>query len=273
MILRQIQLGEVKESWTPRTFNTKLQLWFDQFSKSEVQKLEDFLDAKYMLRGEQVHERVSGYRVVEFANHSFVQMRGKGNLFEECRILDDAVRGYDEKEGYDSKSILRRESNQKHLSTRSKFPSLDEYHAAVMECADVKAMQAKWRYLKDLRDASSSLFIDILDNPKNSYDVGLYGGPKDHDLKRPLEGPIVKLTYMPFDSQKDVVKELRNMLLGDCEMEYETPRHKEVLNGILSGEIQEYSRCALFEYRERERKFGESGERESSLGLGGLIEY
>ncbi len=273
MILRRIQLveaGYIPADCLHEAFKDELRLWFDGFTDEKLKTLDDFLEDKYQLRAEveDVSSVAPGLRIVEFANQSLYWIQQEGNLCVRYNELYDELLCRSEQGEVDIEKQVRQEMNDHKLMRQAKFGDLGEYHNAFLDYADRVGKQAQLKFRGETLRAGSSVAVEILPDLREAPDGKPHllpdweDAPKDYVPEMPLTSAMVRLLVLPYTKQKDTVKELRNMLLGECEMKYETPRHKEVLDAVLKGDLKEYNRCALFEHRRGERGFGESGERE-----------
>ncbi len=251
MILRRIQLMEPRNSDGMPAFKDELRLWVDGVTDKSVQTLESFLEEKYQLKAEvpKGEMDVEGYRMIEFGNNSLYQLNMPGNLCLEYAKLQSTF------DTQDTSIRVLQELNEGRLLRGSKFETAEAYQIAQLDYVARAGKRQEQRMLRSILKEGRSVLVEVVADPEYAIAVGLYDAPKNYPKNPQITGSLMRLKFLPFAQQKDRVKELRNLLLGE-DMTYETPRHKEVLDGVLSGEIFQYNGQALFEYREWKGRIG-----------------
>ena len=252
MILRRIQLNEPRRASVPAAFQDELRLWVDGVSDENIKTLDDFLSDRYQLRAEASGSRVEGYREIEFGIGSLYHLRMPGNLILSCEKLAQELNSH----SMEIEQKHKQKQNDTMLLRGYKFENSAEYEAAQLDYASRVGKQHELKYLQDVLASGRSVFVEILKDPAKVIEVTGWGeAPKDYVKEMPLTGSMVMIKFLPFHEVNVAnVKDLRNMLLGE-DMRYETPRHKEVLDAVLKGDLKEYNGYALFEHRGGESGF------------------
>jgi len=253
MILRRIQLMEPRYlgEGVP-AFKDELRVWIDGVSDENIKTLDNFLTDKYLLRAEASGSRVDGYRTLEFANNSLYQLRMPGNL---CMVY---TRVKHELDNY--YRAVRSDLNEQKLQRGIKFESAQTYQETLLAFIRNAEKTYGLRMLQSTLESGSSVLVEVLADPTKVIEVTSWGDAPKGDLdNEPLSGSLVRLRFLPYEKQTETVRELRNLLVGEMDMTYETPLHKKILNEVLDGSRKEYNEYAIFEYREQQRKLQEQG--------------
>lgn len=232
MILRKIQLKDENEyGLLPNFFNNKLMLWFDGFKEEDVEKLDKFFLENYHLKYEDNNIK-QGIITTEYANNSLYDFNVKGNLYEyykkELKLTGLRKLIIDHKESIEKDPAKHEEDIKEYFRKKTEMENRSLYFE------DLE------KYLKD----GSSLVLSVIKD-FGSINYGSRHMDAPYDYGNPeFQLNMAKISMMPV--KYDVLRELTGLLVGQG-LDYETKRHKDIYQGIISENIKKYEGHAYYE--------------------------
>ena len=239
MILRKIYLEDRKalirhEFDLSRFFDDRLILWFDKFTKEDVKKLDDFLLENYHLKYEDKSESLKdkSMKLIEYANNSLYFHHNEGNLikhYDKLQVREHCLR--------------YPENNENDPVTHAN--KIKEYFTKTTE-RELKSEISKG--LEEYLKQGSFVTVSIINDLKYlNYTSHHMDAPYDYG-NRIFQPTMLKLSLMPV--KNNILRGLTGLLVGQG-LDYETPRHKEIFEGIIKGNIKEYSGNAYYEHNKK----------------------
>ncbi len=209
--------------------------------------LDTFLGGKYQLKQEAPAEELTGVDIVEYANQSLFFLGNETtNLWKHLKEKKDEYL-----------DLLSDELKDNTPGNDIPFTSNAlEYSNAIKNAfTQITKKMTKLQYHQNLehhlQTGSSAMLFYANQLQSFKADTWTMDHPSDDWNSEPLQPQIIKLSFQPF--RKDVLTDLIGILFGE-DLNYESPRHKEVLQQIVSGKLTEYRGHALCEHREAEHK-------------------
>ncbi|GEM_PF-4875580 len=256
MKLRKLELS--KDIWARYGINlhgSELSLWFDAVQEKDQNALDHFFCAYYPLHENPLHKKTKISRekneplYAEYAQGSLYYLGGDGNLFLQYREITNATT--EERMAMpdieNSVFSLRPER----LLEPDAGLSPAAYADRVKRYLDIRsASAAKSCYKEALRmhlQDVQSVLMTVMEDPHIAM-----RNPENHDIPKEyadkFQPPLMKLKFAAFP--KDFLERLTGLLTAH-DLTYETPRHKEILQTIVLGDLREYHGHALAEFHER----------------------
>lgn len=115
---------------------------------------------------------------------------------------------------------------------------------------ELEAYAIKLKTLKSHIENGDSVLMTITNDRNQGVIPHLEGiGDAPYDYQQPpFELPLVKLSFFPL--RIPLLQQLTGVLTAR-DLEYETPRHKDVFRGILRKEIKHYTGHCFYEHTKR----------------------
>ena len=260
MRLRKLQLlstDEIVHSTRfrlgPLEIPNMLTLWFDAVNTKDVNALVEFLKENYQLLP--YTAQFSGYQGepctdyhVEYANNTLLVHGVPGNI---TRLYEELIEQRESKHEQMPRLLFKRPS------------SLAEYDEAIRDYVNRSGeyigkrqnLDTRIELLEEIIKKASSAILSVFNDTDPCHpllNIGTDDMPSDYSKQKnpncpAFESALVKVMFLP--AERKLLKSFAGLLFErDCI--YETPRHSEVLRGIVEETIKHYSGIALFEYQQ-----------------------